>query len=37
MGMFTVALGVGQPAGGDLAPVDAVVDTVAAQFDLGML
>lgn len=31
MGMFTVALGVGHPSGGDLAPVDAVVDTGAAH------
>ena len=31
MEMFTVALGVGHPAGGDLAPVDAVVDTGAAH------
>ena len=31
MGMFTVALGVGHPAGGDLAPVDAVADTGAAH------
>lgn len=29
MGIFTVELGVGHPAGGDLAPVDAVVDTGA--------
>lgn len=31
MGIFTVELGVGHPAGGDLAPVDAVVDTGAAH------
>lgn len=31
MGMFTVQVGVGHPAGGDLAPVDAIVDTGAAH------
>ena len=31
MGIFTVAIGVGHPAGGDLAPVDAVVATGAAH------
>ena len=31
MGIFTVAIGVGHPAGGDLMPIDAVVDTGAAH------
>ena len=31
MGIFTVELGVGHPAGGDLMPIDAVVDTGAAH------
>ena len=31
MGMFTVQVGVGHPAGGDLAPVDAIVDAGAAH------
>ena len=31
MSMFKVTVGVGNPAGGDLAPVDAIVDTGAAH------